>query len=239
MTLSNAHAPRRRSPCQKTTLADQRHACWAGSDNPKDQSAWNDFVARYQPHLLKWCRGWRLKDADAQDVTQAVLLKLSSLMANFAYDPSRSFRGWLKTLAHHAWRDLVAERKRAGIGSGDSRMAEFFASLEAGDDLVRHIEAEFERELMEQAMELVRPRVCPAHLGRVPADRRSRAARCRGRRPARDPPRPCLRAPGARSRNCFRNRSGSSKGSNDARSVVSPGGAKAVVTLALNAGATQ
>ena len=82
--------------------------------DPKDQAAWNDFVARYQPKILQWCRGWRLQESDAQDVTQAVLLKLSGLMAKFAYDPSRSFRGWLKTLTHHAWRDLVAERKRGG-----------------------------------------------------------------------------------------------------------------------------
>ena len=127
--------------------------------DPKDQSAWNEFVARYQPQILKWCRGWGLKEADALDVTQAVLLKLSSLMANFAYDPSRSFRAWLKTLSHHAWRDLVAERKRTGIASGDSRMAEFFESLQAGDDLVRHMEEEFQRELMDQAMALVRPRL--------------------------------------------------------------------------------
>ena len=129
--------------------------------DPKDQSAWNDFVARYQSRILGWCRGWGLEEADALDVTQAVLLKLCCLMANFAYDPSRSFRGWLKTLTHHAWRDLATERKRVGVGSGDSRMAEFFESLEAGDDLVRHFEEEFQRELMEQAMELVRPRVAP------------------------------------------------------------------------------
>ena len=127
--------------------------------DPKDQAAWNDFVARYQPKILQWCRGWHLQEPDAQDVTQAVLLKLSRLMATFAYDPSRSFRGWLKTLTHHAWRDLVAERKREGIGSGDSRMREFFESLEAGDDLVRQLEEEFHRELMDQAMALVRPRV--------------------------------------------------------------------------------
>ena len=65
----------------------------------------------------------------------------------------------MKTLSHHAWRDLVAERKRAGIGSGDSRMGEFFESLQAGDDLVRHMEEEFQRELMDQAMALVRPRL--------------------------------------------------------------------------------
>jgi DNA-directed RNA polymerase specialized sigma24 family protein len=80
-------------------------------------------------------------------------------MAKFAYDPSRSFRGWLKTLTRHAWRDLAVEWKRERIASGDSRLCEFFESLEAGDDLVRHLEEEFHRELMDQAMTLVRPRV--------------------------------------------------------------------------------
>jgi RNA polymerase sigma factor (sigma-70 family) len=127
--------------------------------DPKDQAAWSDFVARYQAKILQWCRGWGLQESDAQDVTQAVLLKLNRLMATFAYDPSRSFRAWLKTLAHHAWRDLVAESKRAGIGSGDSRMGEFFENLHAGDDLVQKLEEEFRRELMDEAIARVRPRV--------------------------------------------------------------------------------
>ena len=129
--------------------------------DPKDQAAWNDFVARYQPKILQWCRGWRLQESDAHDVTQAVLLKLNGLMATFVYDPSRSFRGWLKTLAHHAWRDLVDERRRSEQGSGDSRMREFFESLQAGDDLVHQLEEEFRRELMDEAMARVRPRVAP------------------------------------------------------------------------------
>ena len=70
--------------------------------DPTDQAAWCDFVTRYGPKILQWCRRWRLQEADAQDVTQDVLLKLHSLMATFSYDASRSFHGWLKTLAHHA-----------------------------------------------------------------------------------------------------------------------------------------
>jgi hypothetical protein len=50
-------------------------------------------------------------------------------MATFAYDPSRSFRGWLNTLTYRAWRDLVTENHRVGIGSGDSRMEEFLLGL--------------------------------------------------------------------------------------------------------------
>ncbi len=38
-------------------------------------------------------------------------------------------------------------------------MRELFESLDAGDDLVQHLEEEFRRELMDQATLLVQPRV--------------------------------------------------------------------------------
>jgi RNA polymerase sigma-70 factor (ECF subfamily) len=92
-------------------------------------------------------------------VTQDVLLKLNGLMATFIYDSSGSFRGWLKTLAHHAWRDLAAERRRAGVGGGDGPILELLASLQAGDDLVEQLDAEFRREVLDHAMERVQQRV--------------------------------------------------------------------------------
>jgi RNA polymerase sigma-70 factor (ECF subfamily) len=104
--------------------------------DPKDQAAWSDFVARYGPRIRQWCRRWRLQESDAQGVTQDVLLKLNLLRARFVYDPSGSFRGWLKTPAHHAWRDLAAERRRSGFGDGDPGVVELLGSLQAGDDLV-------------------------------------------------------------------------------------------------------
>jgi RNA polymerase sigma-70 factor (ECF subfamily) len=129
--------------------------------NPGDQAAWNDFVARYEPRILDWCRRWGLQACDAQDVTQGVLLKLSRAMATFAYDPSRSFRAWLKTITRNAWRDLVAERKRAGVGSGDSRIGELLEAIEAKDSLMQQLAEEFRRELLDEAMARVRPRVEP------------------------------------------------------------------------------
>jgi RNA polymerase sigma-70 factor (ECF subfamily) len=127
--------------------------------DPKDQVAWSDFVARYGPSILEWCRGWGVQDADAQDVTQDVLLKLNGLMARFVYDPAGSFRGWLRTLTHHAWCDLAADRRRAGFGAGDGRVFELFASLQAGDDLVEKLDVAFQQEVMDRAMGRVRQRV--------------------------------------------------------------------------------
>ncbi len=48
-----------------------------------------------------------LQDADAEDVAQEILLKLARKLRDFSYNPESSFRGWLKTVAHHAWRDFV------------------------------------------------------------------------------------------------------------------------------------
>jgi RNA polymerase sigma factor (sigma-70 family) len=127
--------------------------------DPNDQAAWSEFVARYGPRILQWCRGWGLQESDAQDVTQDVLLKLNGRMARFVYDPSGSFRGWLRTLTHHAWRDLTAERRRSGLRVGERGVSELLGNLQAGENLVEQLDAEFRREVMDRAMEQVRRRV--------------------------------------------------------------------------------
>ena len=84
--------------------------------SPADQAAWSEFVDRYGPKVFAWCRGWGLQQADAEDVTQAVLVKLVRQMNRFSYDPSRSFRGWLRRLARNAWQDWLAQRPTPGAG---------------------------------------------------------------------------------------------------------------------------
>src|ERR1700732_4129575 len=120
--------------------------------DPGNQAAWGGFVGQYRAQIYGWCRKWDLQEADAQDVTQNVLLKLAQKLREFAYDPARSFRAWLKTLTHHALSDFVESRQRPGLGSGDSRVQGVLGSIAARDDLVEHLKAEFDRELLDEAM---------------------------------------------------------------------------------------
>jgi RNA polymerase sigma-70 factor (ECF subfamily) len=129
--------------------------------SPGDPSAWDEFVGRYGPRILAWCRRWGLQEADAQDVCQAVLVRLAVKLRTFVYDPSRSFRGWLKLLTRHAWSDFVAERRRAAPASGDSQVLEQLHSIEARDDLERHLAEAFDLELFENAKARVQSRVAP------------------------------------------------------------------------------
>jgi RNA polymerase sigma-70 factor (ECF subfamily) len=127
--------------------------------DPSDAAAWGEFVEHYGPKIYAWCRRWGAQEADAEDVTQTVLLKLADKIRDFAYDPSRSFRGWLKTLTHHAWYDLQMARQRPGQGSGDSGVWELLDNVAARDDLVNDLEAECERQLLAEAMLRVQQRV--------------------------------------------------------------------------------
>lgn len=128
--------------------------------SPADQSAWSEFVNFYGSRVHGWCRRWGLQEADSEDVTQIVLLKLVGAMQAFRYDPTQRFRGWLKTVAHNAWLDLVRVRREIAAG-GDSQVDDPLQALAVGDDLALRLEAAYEQELLEKAMERVRPRVQP------------------------------------------------------------------------------
>jgi RNA polymerase sigma-70 factor (ECF subfamily) len=124
-----------------------------------DQAAWAEFVRRYSGQIYRWCRAWHLQEADAQDVTQTVLLKLAEQLRTFTYDPSQSFRAYLKTLTHRAWCNFLDSRRRQAAGSGDTAVLELLQTIAARDDLVEHLKEEFDRELLDEAMERVRRRV--------------------------------------------------------------------------------
>jgi RNA polymerase sigma-70 factor (ECF subfamily) len=126
-----------------------------------DQAAWADFVRRYGPLILRWCRHWKLQEADAQDVTQTVLLKLAEKIRTFTYDPSRSFRAYLKTLARYAWCDFLSACQKPGAGSGDSAVLQALQTVAAGDDLVQRLKDEFDQELLAEARDRVQQRVEP------------------------------------------------------------------------------
>ena len=127
---------------------------------PLDQAAWEEFVRRYGPSVLDWCRRWGAQEADALDVSQVVLSKLAVQMRHFAYDPSRSFRSWLRAVALNAWRDSL-DARRPDAASGETEVLGRLNQLQARDDLMRRLEEQFDLELLEEARRRVRGRVLP------------------------------------------------------------------------------
>jgi RNA polymerase sigma factor (sigma-70 family) len=129
--------------------------------SPSDTVAWARFVAVYGPKIRGWCRQWGLQEADAEDVTQDVLLRMAQKLGTFVYDPSRSFRGWLRTVTQNALAHFVADRKRRCAGSGDAQVVELLQSVPARDDLMQRLEEQFDSEVVAEACTRARRRVEP------------------------------------------------------------------------------
>jgi RNA polymerase sigma factor (sigma-70 family) len=123
--------------------------------DPADRDAWGAFADHYGKRIYAWCRRWNLQEADAEDVTQGLLVKIPIKMRSFAYDPKiGSFRAWLKTVVRHALTDFVRSQQRLGKTSYAA-----LESIEAEQDLIQELDERFERELLEEAMAQVELRV--------------------------------------------------------------------------------
>jgi RNA polymerase sigma-70 factor (ECF subfamily) len=129
--------------------------------DPADERGWAEFVDHYGGKVLGWCRAWHLQEADARDVTQDVLARLAVRMRDFSYDPERSFRAWLKTVARHAWIAFEKARRRPGAGSGDSAVHDRLLSVAARDDLLARLAEAFDHEVLGEAARRVQARVEP------------------------------------------------------------------------------
>lgn len=66
---------------------------------PEDRAAWERFVELYTPLLYYWARRMGLRAEDAADLVQEVFLVLVRKLPQFEYDPHKSFRSWLRTVA--------------------------------------------------------------------------------------------------------------------------------------------
>jgi RNA polymerase sigma-70 factor (ECF subfamily) len=127
---------------------------------PTDQMAWSRFVDRYGPRILAWCRTRGLQDADARDLSQIVLAKLHTRMRHFRYDPSRTFRGYLRAVVVGTLKDTAGARDRV-VSAGTEEVQALLGSLEARNELANRLEAEFDMELLEIAKRSVQKRVEP------------------------------------------------------------------------------
>jgi len=123
-------------------------------------AAWDRFVRMYGPMILKWCQRWRLQSADAEDVTQAMLLKLFQKLNAFEYDRRKGrFRGWLKSVTWNTVCDFCRAADRAQ--TAESAIHEQIANTAAQEDFVVRMERMYDLELLQMAKQSVRERVEP------------------------------------------------------------------------------
>jgi RNA polymerase sigma-70 factor (ECF subfamily) len=127
--------------------------------DPRDQEAWRTFVDVYGPLIYAFGRKNGLQDADAADLTQAVLAAVHSGIGRLDYDPLKgTFRGWLYGVARNQlgkWRRSQGKDR----ASGDTEDLQQLAEQPAPDDAADWWEYEYQRQCFAVAADRVRPQV--------------------------------------------------------------------------------
>jgi len=120
--------------------------------SPDDQQAWDRFVQLYAPLMYNWLRHAGLEENDASDLVQDVFLILVQKLPEFQYDRQKSFRAWLKTITLNKWRERMRRRRPVALPADGAALPD-----REGPDLVLELEeAEYRRDLVRRAMELIR-----------------------------------------------------------------------------------
>ena len=120
---------------------------------PGAEEAWNRLVELYTPLLYYWAGRLGLQAEDAADLVQEVFTVLVQKLPEFRYDPHRSFRGWLRTIALNKWRDRGRRRIPRAAGQ--------LALEQLADDDEAFWEAEYRQHLVGRALELMQAEFQP------------------------------------------------------------------------------
>jgi len=145
----------------ETSTSSTRATLLARVRDLKDQAAWEQFASIYAPLIQRYLRRRGLQEADAADVTQETMSRVTSAIGRLEYDRGKGrFRGWLLTIAHRSLIDHVHRAKRAVAGSGDDAVHALIDAQPQSDDA-----AEWERECQQQvvkwAMDQIRSEFAP------------------------------------------------------------------------------
>lgn len=150
-----------------TQFPETRESLIVQIKDPSNRDAWGKFVDLYRPviHRIALARG--LQDADAQDLTQHVLMAVAASIGRWEKSTeSTRFRHWLRRVTRNAILNAISRRppdQATGTSSYQNIVTEIpeRADHSLDDETDSLIELEYRRELYLRAAAYVRTDVDP------------------------------------------------------------------------------
>jgi RNA polymerase sigma-70 factor (ECF subfamily) len=130
----------------------------------RDDEAFRTLAALYTPLLHGWLRRHHVQPADADDLTQEVLLAVSRELPGFQHNGRPgAFRAWLRGILFNRLRHFWRSQKVRPLAGGDSDVQQWLAQLEdPASALSREWDRQHDRHLMMQLLGRVEGEFTPA-----------------------------------------------------------------------------
>jgi len=134
----------------------------------QDQSTWQEFFDTYWKLIYGVARKAGLTDAEAQDVVQETMFSVARHMPTFKYDPAiGSFKAWLLNMTR--WRIIDQLRSRGPLALHRPLSSGAATATATADKVIDPVserldelwDAEWESNLLEAALEKVKPHLDP------------------------------------------------------------------------------
>ena len=139
------------------TFPETRESLLVLLGDASHREAWEHFVTIYQPVIFRLAKGRGLQDADAQDLSQQVLISVASAIGRWQkQDESIRFRHWLRRVTRNHIINALT-RKPQDLAIGGTAFVQLLQETPADSALIEtEIETEYRRELYLLAADRVR-----------------------------------------------------------------------------------
>jgi RNA polymerase sigma-70 factor (ECF subfamily) len=138
------------SPQTRTSLVVRLH-------DAQNHQAWEEFLAVYQPLILRLMRHNGLSEEDARDVCQQVLQGVASDVQRWKPDGREaSFRRWLFRIARNRMIKFLVQQRKQTAGRGGTSIQRILAAYPARD-ISSQFQNEYRQQLLWWAADQIRP----------------------------------------------------------------------------------
>jgi RNA polymerase sigma-70 factor (ECF subfamily) len=144
-----------------------RYSLLSRLQDREDQDSWKDFFDIYWRLIYSFAIKSGLTDAEAQDVVQETVISVAKDIEKFKRDRTLgTFKGWLRNLTRWRIADQLRKRTRSVLAGNNISTPSANPDETAGPvnaDLEAIWEKDWQANLLEAAMERVKPRVKEEH----------------------------------------------------------------------------
>jgi RNA polymerase sigma-70 factor (ECF subfamily) len=121
--------------------------------------AWESFARLYRPVVYRLARARGLQHADADDLSQQVMLSVARAIPQWQRDPHARFRHWLARIVRNAIVNALT-RSRQDRATGGSGFLSVMHNVPADEtEIELQVEVEYQRQVYRRAAEIVRDEV--------------------------------------------------------------------------------
>ena len=149
-----------------TEFPDTQSLLLANIQSLENRVAWAEFVQIYRPVIYRMARRRGMQDADAQDLSQDVLIRISKSIEGWVPQEGVRFRHWLRKVASNAFVTAVTKSKPLGI-MGGSAAEQILAETAEASAVTSELQDECLREQISSCCSHCEGRCQCRHLGCV------------------------------------------------------------------------